>query len=91
MTHSLPNRRRFIGAAASSLLLVPGARPATPSRKVAVIGAGWYGKVDLFRLIQVEPVDVVALCDVDSRSLRAAAELTAERQKSGKEPRMYGD
>ena len=91
MTHSLPNRRRFIGAAASSLLLVPGARPATPSRKVAVIGAGWYGKVDLFRLIQVEPVDVVALCDVDSRSLRAAAELTAERQKSGKEPRVYGD
>ena len=91
MTHPLPNRRRFIGAAASSLLLVPGARPATPSRKVAVIGTGWYGKVDLFRLIQVEPVDVVALCDVDSRSLKAAAELTAQRQKSGKEPRMYAD
>ena len=91
MTHPLPNRRRFIGAAASSLLLVPGARPATPSRKVAVIGTGWYGKVDLFRLIQVEPVDVVALCDVDSRSLKAAAELTAQRQESGKEPRMYAD
>ena len=91
MTHPLPNRRRFIGAAASSLLLVPGARPATPSRKVAVIGPGWYGKVDLFRLIQVEPVDVVALCDVDSRTLKAAAELTAQRQKSGKEPRMYAD
>ena len=91
MAHSLPNRRSFIGAAASSLLLVPGARPATPSRRVAVIGPGWYGKVDLFRLIQVEPVDVIALCDVDSRSLRAAAELTAQRQKSGKEPRMYGD
>ena len=91
MTHPLPNRRRFIGAAASSLLLVPGARPATPSRKVAVIGSGWYGKVDLFRLIQVEPVDVVALCDVDSRSLKAAAELTAQRQKSGKEPRAYAD
>ena len=91
MTHSLPNRRSFIGAAASSLLLVPGARPATPARKVAVIGPGWYGKVDLFRLIQVEPVEVVALCDVDSRSLKAAAELTAKRQKSGKEPRMYSD
>ncbi len=91
MEHTLPNRRRFIGAAASSLLLVPGARPATPPRKVAVIGPGWYGKVDLFRLIQVEPVDVVALCDVDSRSLKAAAELTAERQKSGKQPRMYSD
>ena len=91
MTHSLPNRRRFIGAAASSLLLVPGARSAAPSRKVAVIGPGWYGKVDLFRLIQVEPVEVVALCDVDSRSLKAAAELTATRQKSGQEPRMYSD
>ncbi len=91
MTRFLPNRRSFIGAAASSLLLVPGARPATPSRKVAVIGPGWYGKVDLFRLIQVEPVEVVALCDVDSRSLKAAAEVTAERQKSGDEPRMYSD
>ena len=33
---------------------------ATP-RRVALIGTGWYGKSDLFRLMQVAPVDVVAL------------------------------
>ena len=33
--------------------------------QVALIGTGWYGKSDLFRLIQVADVDVVGLCDVD--------------------------
>ena len=91
MSNALTDRRKFMGAAASSLLLVPGARPATAPRKVGVVGPGWYGKIDLFRLIQVDPVEVVGLCDVDSRSLKAAAELTATRQKSGKEPRLYSD
>ena len=91
MDNNLPDRRRFLGAAAGGLLLVPGARPADSPRRVGVVGPGWYGKVDLFRLIQVEPVEVVGLCDVDSQSLRAAAELTATRQKSGKVPRTYSD
>lgn len=93
MTQEPTNRRRFLGtaAAAASLLLVPGPRAAQGARKVGVVGPGWYGKVDLFRLIQVEPVEVVALCDVDSRSLREAARMTATRQKSGQEPRTYSD
>ena len=33
--------------------------------RVALIGCGWYGKTDLFHLIQVAPVEVVGLCDVD--------------------------
>lgn len=92
MTQEPTNRRRFLGtAAAASLLLVPGPRAAQGARKVGVVGPGWYGKVDLFRLIQVEPVEVVALCDVDSKSLREAARMTATRQKSGQEPRTYAD
>ena len=91
MSQFLPKRRNFIGAAASSLLLVPGARAATRARRVGIVGPGWYGKIDLLRLIQVEPVEVVGMCDVDSRSLKAAAELTATRQKSGKTPRTYSD
>ena len=91
MPQPFTNRRSFIGAAASTLLAVPGARPAAKTRKVGVVGPGWYGKIDLFRLIQVDPVEVVALCDVDSKSLKAAAELTATRQKSGETPRTYGD
>ena len=87
----LINRRDFLGAAAAGLAFLPGARAADPPRKVGVIGPGWYGKVDLFRLIQVEPVEVVALCDVDRNMLDHAAKMTATRQKSGRQPRKYGD
>ncbi len=61
--------------------------------RVGLIGAGWYGKVDLFRLLAVakDEVDVVALCDVDKNMLVEAAKLTAMRQKSGKEPKLYND
>ena len=34
-------------------------------RRVGLIGSGWYGKSDLFRLIQVANVEVVAMCDFD--------------------------
>lgn len=60
-------------------------------KRVGLIGTGWYGKCDLFRLIQVAPVDVVALCDVDRNMLNAAADLVAERQVSKKKPRLHGD
>ncbi|MHA7131701.1 Gfo/Idh/MocA family oxidoreductase [Algoriphagus namhaensis] len=59
--------------------------------RVALIGTGWYGKSDLFRLIQVADVDVVGLCDPDQRILEAAGKLVSERQKSGKVPPMYED
>ncbi len=62
-----------------------------PTKRVALIGTGWYGKIDLFRLIQVAPVEVVALCDVDSTMLSEAADMVARRQKSGRRPKTYGD
>ena len=60
-------------------------------RRVGMIGCGWYGKSDLFRLLQVAPVEVVSLCDVDSEMLKNAADMVASRQKSGKRPRVYAD
>ena len=42
-------------------------------RRVGLIGTGWYGKSALLRLLQVAPVEVVSLCDVDSRMLNEAA------------------
>lgn len=60
-------------------------------RRVAVIGPGWYGKCDLTRLMQVEPVEVVALCDVDRKMREEAADLVAQRQESKKRPALYGD
>lgn len=59
--------------------------------RVGLIGTGWYGKSDLFRLIQVSPVEVVALCDVDKNKLAEAAVMVSQRQKSGKKPRLYTD
>jgi predicted dehydrogenase len=61
------------------------------SYRVGLIGCGWYGKSDLFRLIQVAPVTVVSLCDPDKHQLADAAKMVAKRQKSGKEPRTYTD
>src|SRR5437660_9705663 len=59
--------------------------------RIGLIGTGWYGKSDLFRLIQVAPVEVISLCDVDKHLLAEAAELVSQRQKSKKAPRTYTD
>jgi predicted dehydrogenase len=60
-------------------------------KRVGLIGSGWYGKTDLLRLIQVAPVEVVSLCDVDTRMLAEAADIVATRQLSKKKPRTYTD
>ncbi len=64
---------------------------AEPSKRVGLIGCGWYGKCDLIRLLQVAPVEVVSLCDVDKTMLAAAAQQIADRQPSHKTPRTYAD
>src|SRR3954469_24368330 len=90
------NRRDFLQAGAAGLALSAAAKPARASasreaKRVGVIGCGWYGKSDLCRLIQVAPVEVVSLCDVDKKMLEGAVELIASRQKSKKQPRTFGD
>src|SRR5579862_1494435 len=89
------NRRQFVCTSAAGLAWLAGTQgeQAADQKKlrVGLIGCGWYGKTDLFRLIQVSPVEVVSLCDVDSRLLADAAELISQRQASHKEPRTYGD
>jgi len=90
------NRRKFLqtgATAALALSSLPGysAEFADQKKRVGLIGTGWYGKCDLFRLIQVAPVEVVSLCDVDKRMLAEAADMVALRQASKKRPRTYGD
>ena len=90
------NRREFLKAASAGLALSAfgGTAPlfaAGKPKRVALIGTGWYGKSALFRLLQIAPVEVVALCDVDSRMVAQAAEMVAARQASKKTPRTYGD
>lgn len=94
---TIVTRRTFLKAgvsgAASLMTLQARAFAAQdePSPRVALIGCGWYGKTDLLHLIQVAPVEVVGLCDVDARTVREAAELVSARQRSGQRPPTYGD
>ena len=90
------NRRDFIKAgAASAALSALGSDAADilnqKPKRVGLIGCGWYGKADLLRLIQVAPVEVVSLCDVDARMLGAAADIVATRQVSKQKPRTFHD
>ena len=89
------NRRKFIQVGAAGLALSAlgnyAAEFADQKKRVGLIGCGWYGKIDLLRLIQVAPVEVVSLCDVDKQMLAGAAEIVSTRQASKKKPRTYSD
>src|SRR4051794_31572100 len=87
------NRREFLQVGAASLALSAlggyAAEFADQKKRVGLIGTGWYGKSDLLRLIQVAPVEVVSLCDVDKQMLENAADMVATRQSSKKKPRTF--
>jgi predicted dehydrogenase len=88
-------RREFLkkSAAAFAASRLPRSfyQAAPAGKRVGLIGTGWYGKADLLRMIQVAPVEVVSLCDVDQNMLADAAALVATRQQSKKTPRTYSD
>ncbi len=89
-------RREFVSSAAAlaamtALSTKAYAAVADKPRRVGLIGPGWYGKCDLLQLMNVEPVEVVSLCDVDSVMLSQAADLIQSRQASGKRPQTYSD
>ena len=89
------NRRHFLKGSFASLVLsqfgVYGfdlVHPTKPYR-VGLIGCGWYGKSDLYRLIQVTQIEVVALCDVDAKMLADAAVKIQQRLQAPKPARTY--
>jgi predicted dehydrogenase len=88
-------RRSFLrtSTAAGLALVAPAifGQPAGRRYRVALLGCGWYGTSDLLRLIQVAPVEVVALCDPDRKFLGATGELVCQRQKLSKAPAGYTD
>ena len=94
------NRRTFLraGATGAAGLALSGltrsfAAELADAKKlrVGLIGTGWYGKCDLWRLLQVAPVEVVSMCDVDKQMLGRAADMAAVRQSSHKRPRLHSD
>lgn len=90
------NRREFLSSSLAGLAFSAvssrtfAAGRETPLR-AGLIGCGWYGKTDLYALTQVAPVEVVSLCDVDSKMLADAAMRVAGWHTSGKTPRTYRD
>lgn len=90
------NRRRFLqtasaGLAVSALGTYGADLVNQKPKRVGLIGAGWYGKSDLWRLVQVAPVEIVALCDPDTQMLAGAVEIAQQRQKSKRAPRTFKD
>jgi predicted dehydrogenase len=90
------HRRKFIKTGSAAVALasatsITNANTVAAPKRVCLIGCGWYGKVDLFRLLQVADVEVVALCDVDSKMLEECAQLVTAKQKSGNKPKTYTD
>jgi predicted dehydrogenase len=96
-TVSTSGRRDFLKKSASILALSSlstlstGFIGNTYPLRIAVIGTGWYGKSDLFRLLQIASCEVVALCDVDQKQLEEANTLLAQRQSQANPPKLYQD
>src|SRR5437667_5577954 len=89
------NRRDFLRTGAAGLTFAAGNYHVfgddAKKPRVGLIGCGWYGKNDVFRLIQVAPVEVISLCDVDKKMLADAADMVSQRQASKKKPRTFSD
>lgn len=94
----MANRREVItGMAATAAAAISGAASAETARplRAGVVGSGWFGKLNLFTLMQIAPVEAVALCDVDSRMLAEAADRVMARPDSLRlptaRPALYKD
>ena len=60
-----------------------------PGRKIKIglIGAGWYGMVDITAALKTGSVEVIAICDVDSAHLNIAADEVVKLQ--GTRPKTF--
>jgi predicted dehydrogenase len=88
------NRRAFLGAAAIGTVAVASyaaraAETSTTDRKLklGLIGAGWYGMVDVEAAFRAGGVEVLAICDVDSDHLKTSADKIEKLQ--GKPPQLF--
>ena len=85
-------RRNFIkvtsvsSAALATSLYLP-SLSADNKLKIGLIGAGWYGMVDIKAALKVGGVDVIAICDVDSDHLKISADELEKLQ--GSRPKTF--
>jgi predicted dehydrogenase len=81
------NRRKFIKTTAISTMAMTGILRGSPQKntgklKVGLIGCGWYGMVDVRAALKVGGVEVIALCDVDTKHLEESADQVEKMQSS---------
>src|SRR5437773_6708889 len=74
------NRRKFLQTGATAALALSAlphyaADFGDMKKRVGLIGCGWYGKCDLFRLIQVAPVEVVSRSEEHTSELQSHHDL----------------
>lgn len=55
--------------------------------KIGLIGAGWYGMVDVNAALKIGGVDVIGICDVDSEHLSTSADQIEKLQ--GTRPKTF--
>ncbi len=86
------NRREFIGGAVAATGLIGtvsagdgGDKPL----KLALIGCGWYGMVNVDAAFKAGGVQVTAVCDVDTAHLKDSADKIEPRQ--GFRPKLFAD
>lgn len=85
------NRRHFFGLTLAARHAYAAEFADQKPLRVGLIGCGWYGKSDIFRLNQIAPIEIVSLCDVDKANLETAAQWSEQKQPSKKRPRLYTD
>ena len=70
-------RRDFLKTSALAVAGLPRSafQPPDTRKRVGLIGSGWYGKCDLFLLIQVAPVEVARVESLESEDLGAEVAL----------------
>jgi predicted dehydrogenase len=85
-------RRKFleITSLGSAALATSFYFPSVPDNriiKIGLIGAGWYGMVDIKAALKVGGVEVIAICDVDSDHLKTSADELEKLQ--GSRPKTF--
>jgi predicted dehydrogenase len=88
------HRRRFLQTTLAGLAAAGGYAAEFADdkpKRVGLIGCGWYGKSDIFRLAQIAPIDIVSLCDVDRKNLEEAAQWAVDRKATSSKPRLFTD
>jgi len=86
------NRREFLGNTIGGAMAMPvfsmgSARAQDRNVRLGLIGCGWYGMVDVQAAFKAGGVEVLAVCDVDSRRLKEVADKIEPLQ--GKRPQTF--